>query len=102
MINWSGIYPHYLNENRANDPPQTFNMDRTQEHIFGLSYDPAGKRVAWWVDGMPTGSVSTDNVASIVDTYHYYIIMGNQSHGKVKPYQMYVRYVSAWSGPTAP
>jgi hypothetical protein len=99
MLNWFGIFPNYQHENRANDPPSTFGLDRTQEHVFGLSYDPVGQRVNWWVDGNSVGGVSSDNVPAIVNSYHYYLIMSNQSHGKVVPYQMYVRYFSAWSKP---
>jgi hypothetical protein len=97
LINWYGIYPQYSKQIEANDPPSTFGMDRTQEHIFGLSYDPAGKKVTWWVDGVSVGTASSDGLPPIVNDYHYYLIMYNQSHGLNHPYKMYIRYLSAWS-----
>jgi hypothetical protein len=102
VINWWGNYPNYQHENFGNDPPSTFGMDRTQEHIFGLSYDPSGKKVTWWVDGAAVGSASTAKVPSIVNNHHYYLIIGNQNHGKNRPYKMYVRYFSAWSTAVVP
>jgi hypothetical protein len=102
MINWYGSYPKYQHQNGSNDPPSTFGMDRTQEHIFGLSYDPTGKKVTWWVDGVAVGSASTESVPSIVNTYHYYLIMGAQNHGLNHPYKMYLPYFSAWSSAVAP
>jgi hypothetical protein len=102
MINWSGTYPNYQNQQKVNNPPSTFGMDRTQEHVFGLSYDPIGKQVTWWVDGVNVGSVSTEAVPSIVNSYHYYLIMGAQNHKLHHPYQMYVSYFSAWSKAVPP
>lgn len=102
MINWSGKYPQYEHQNSSNDPASTFGMDRTQEHVFGLSYDPAGKKVTWWVDGAAVGNASTQGLPSIVNDHHYYLIIGNQNHGLNHPYKMYVRYFSAWSGNVVP
>jgi hypothetical protein len=98
MINWWGSWPNYQSKNYGNDPRTTFGMDRTQEHVFGLSYDPNGGKVTWWVDGVNVGSVSTAAVPAIVNNYHYYLIMGAQTHGQNLPYTMYVKYFSAWSG----
>jgi hypothetical protein len=97
MINWWGTYPQYQHQNSSNDPPSTFGMDRTQEHIFGLSYDPVGKKVTWWIDGASVGSASTASVPSIVNNYHYYLIAGAQNHGLKHPYKMYLSHFSAWS-----
>jgi hypothetical protein len=97
MINWYGTYPQYQHKNFGNDPPSTFGMDRTQEHIFGLSYDPVGKKVTWWVDGVAVGNASTESLPSIVNSHHYYLIMGAQNHGLNHPYKMYLPYFSAWS-----
>lgn len=102
VINWWGTYPNYQHHNLDNAPAATANLDRTQEHIFGLSYDPVGKQVTWWVDGSSAGSVSTAEVPAIVNTYHYYVLINNQNHGKNKPYTMSIRYFSAWSGSAAP
>jgi hypothetical protein len=102
LINWYGKYPQYEKQNNGNDPPSTFGMDRTQEHVFGLSYDPVGKKVTWWVDGVSVGSASTDQLPSIVNGYHYYLLINNQSHKLNLPYKMYVRYFDAWSSGVAP
>jgi hypothetical protein len=102
MISWSGNYPNYQHQNFDNVPSSTFGMDRTQLHVFGLSYDPVGKKVSWWTDGVPTGSVSTASVPPIVNSHHYYLLINNQSHGLHRPYKMYVSYFSAWSGLVVP
>ena len=102
MINWYGKYPNYQHDTRGNDPSSTFGMDRTKAHVFGLSYDPKGKQVTWWVDGQNTGSQSTADVPAIVNTHHYFLIMGGQNHGANKPYKMYLHYFSAWSGQDVP
>ena len=102
MISWYGHYPNYQHETKSNDPSQTFGMDRTKTHVFGISYDPKAKQVTWWVDGQSTGSVSTADVPSFVNDQHYYLLMNNQNHGANKPYQMYLHYFSAWSGQDVP
>jgi hypothetical protein len=102
MISWYGHYPNYQHATKSNDPSQTFGMDRTKTHVFGLSYDPKAKQVTWWVDGQSTGSVSTADVPSLVNDHHYYLLMNNQNHGANKPYQMYLHYFSAWSGQDVP
>jgi hypothetical protein len=103
LIYWGGQYPHYEKQNNAsNDPPSTFGMDRTQEHVFGLSYDPAGKKVTWWIDGAAVGSASLERIPSAILGHHYYLLINNQTHKLNRPYKMYVRYFDAWSGQTAP
>ena len=102
LINWSGTYPTFQHQNWSVDPPSTFGMDRTQYHIFGLSYDPKAQRVTWWMDGVNVGSQSSQPIPSIVNTYHYYLIMGAQMHKLNKPYDMYVKYFGAWSGAAVP
>jgi hypothetical protein len=102
LINWYGKYPNYQKQNYGNDPPSTFGMDRTQEHVFGLSYDPIGQKVTWWVDGTAVGSASTATVPSAVNGYHFYLLMNNQSHKLNLPYQMYITYFDAWSQGTTP
>lgn len=102
LIYWYGKYPQYQKTNYGNDPPSTFGMDRTQEHVFGLSFDPVGKKVTWWVDGANVGSASTENIPSLVNGYHYYLLINNQSHKLNRPYKMYVRYFDAWTGGAVP
>jgi hypothetical protein len=102
LIYWYGQYPHYEHQNSGNDPPSTFGMDRTQEHIFGLSYDPSAKKITWWVDGAAVGTASTQHIPSVVDGYHYYLCISNQNHRLNHPYKMYVRYFGAWSSTVVP
>ncbi len=102
VISWSGIYPRYEHQNGSNDPVSSPPMDRTQEHIFGLSYDPVRTTVTWWVDGVSVGSASTAAIPSIVNDHHYYLIMSNQTHGLNRPYKMYIRYFAVWSGNPVP
>lgn len=97
MIYWSGKSPNYQKVNHSNDARSTYGMDRTQEHVFGLSYDPVVKQVAWWVDGAAVGSVSSADVPDIVNTHHYFLLMNNQNHGLNHPYTMTVTHFSAWS-----
>ena len=86
-ISWWGIFPHYERQNGAIDPVSSPPMDRTQEHIFGLSYDPVRATVTWWVDGVSVGSTSTAKMHAIVKEHHYYLIMSNQTHGLNRPLQ---------------
>jgi hypothetical protein len=99
MISWSGTYPNYQNQKWS---VSTSGMDRTQYHVFGLSYDPQAQRVTWWLDGTNVGSASSQAIPSIINSYHYYLIMGAQTHGAHKPYDMYVRYFGAWAGGVVP
>lgn len=102
MISWSGTSPNFKHDNKAVAPSSTFGMDRTQVHVFGLSYDPAGKLVTWWVDGISVGSVSTAGIPTIVNSHHYYLLINNQNHGLNHPYKMYIPYFSAWSSGVVP
>jgi hypothetical protein len=102
MINWYSTYPNYERVASSNDPVSSPPMDRTQEHIFGMSYDPVRSVVTWWVDGVNVGTASTAAVPAVVKTYHYYLIMCNQTHGLNHPYTMYVRYFSAWTASAVP
>jgi hypothetical protein len=95
LINWQGIYPNYTNTT-WNDEGKLPALDRTTEHVFGVSYDPVGQMAAYWLDGASVYSHSTSTIPAIVNTYHYYLIAGAQTHGANKPYEMLVRYMSAW------
>jgi hypothetical protein len=102
MLSWSGIFPHYERQFAANDPVSSPPMDRTQEHIFGLSYDPVRTTVTWYVDGVSVGSASTAGLPAIIKEHHYYLIMSNQTHGLHRPYNMYIRYFTAWAAGPVP
>jgi hypothetical protein len=69
----------------------------TVEHIYGASYDPIGQQVTWWLDGVKMGSQSTASFPAVINSYHYYLIMNATSRGANLPYQMRVRYFSAWT-----
>ncbi len=95
LINWAGIYPYYTRTMNYWRAPTPFNW--TVEHIFGMSFDPIAREVQFYLDGRPTLKASMSTAPTIVDTYHYYFILGARSHGLNKPYQMYVNYVAAYS-----
>ena len=95
VINWWGIYPHY--ERKVFNNIDRSPIDMTVEHIFGASYDPVGRQVTWWLDGVNKGSQSTASFPSIINSYHYYLIMNAASRGAKLPYQMQVRYFAAWT-----
>jgi hypothetical protein len=95
FINYQGIYPNYTRTVNFWRSPHGF--DWTEEHVFGLSFDPVARVVQFYLDGKPTLKASMVASPTIVDAYHYYFILGARSHGLNKPYQMYVNYVAAYS-----
>ena len=95
LINYQGIYPNYTRTTNYWRHPAPF--DWTVEHIFGASFDPIARVVQFYIDGIPTFKASMVTAPTIVDTYHYYFILGTRNHGLLKPYQMYVSYVAAYS-----
>jgi hypothetical protein len=95
LINWQGIYTRYTRTMNYWRAPTPFNW--TVEHIYGMSFDPISREVQFYLDGKPTLKASMAMAPTIVDTYHYYFILGARSHGLNKPYQMYVNYVAAYS-----
>ncbi len=95
LIEYKGIYPNYTRTMNFWRSPTPFTW--TAEHIFGVSFDPIAREVQFYLDGKPTLKASMATAPTIVDTYHYYFILGARSHGLNKPYQMYVSYVAAYS-----
>jgi hypothetical protein len=95
LIDWQGIYPKYANT-VWNDYGKLPALDRTTEHIFGVSYDPVGQVVQFWLDGVATYSHSTSTINDVINTYHYFLLIDAQTHGANLPYEMIVRYLSAW------
>jgi hypothetical protein len=69
------------------------NLDRTQEHIFGISYDAVNHVIRWWVDGVVQPLI----INATLPSHHYYGVFDTSSHGANKAYSMYVRYLSAFS-----
>jgi hypothetical protein len=103
VINWGSGSGSGSTSDTTNLSPPYFgpNIDWTQEHVFGYSYDPIGKKVSYWIDGvkMPL-SISTASFDANIATLHYVLVLQAASHtigaGGV-PYSMLVRYFSAWN-----
>ena len=78
-------------------------VDYTVEHIFGLSYDPIGNAVNWYMDGVSVsgGPVSLSPFGTDlfpgVNAWHWFPILACQSHDGVTAYTTNVRYFSAWT-----
>ena len=95
VLSWTGIWPHYqraFNPNHLSPIP----LDRTHAHTFGASYDPADAKVNWWVDGANQMSAGLPHVPTIAANQHFYLIISAQSHGKNKPYSMFINGVRAY------
>ena len=96
LLSWEGVYPNYTSTLKNNSGQAPHTLDRTSEHIFGVSYDPEGLAVHYWLDGVPAFTASTAAIPAVINTHHYYLIVDAASHGGKLPYTMYVRYESAW------
>jgi hypothetical protein len=100
---WTGIwrgnpdYARVLNLNHVLKTP----LDRSQMHAFGASYDPLQQKVTWWVDGVEQMSAEGPCVPEVAKKQHFYLIMGAQTHGAKKPYQMFISGVRAFVPPTS-
>jgi len=95
---WTGIWhgnPDYARVMNHNNVLQT-PLDRSQRHVFGASFDPVKMQVTWWVDGVQQIVASGDCVPEIAKKQHFYLIMGAQTHGAKKPYQMFISGVRAY------
>jgi hypothetical protein len=98
-INWSGMYPNYKSVDNHN--PWAVDLDLTVEHIFGISIDPIGQQVAWYVDGVMVGKQSTSTLPAVVLSYHYYLVIGLASRGANVPYSGFFRYLAAFTAPVS-
>ena len=94
VINWAGTFPLY-NHRTFNSYGHETALDFTKEHRYGVSYDPATNVLQWYIDDVPTWKTSPPN--SVIKDFHYYVVMAAESHGAYEPYQMYVRYVAAYT-----
>lgn len=100
---WTGIWkgnPDYARVMNKNNVLQT-PLDRSQEHIFGASFDPLKMKVTWWVDGVEQHSATGDCVPEVAKLQNFYLIMGAQTHGAKKPYDMFVSSVKAFVPPSS-
>jgi hypothetical protein len=65
-------------------------------------YDPQNKTVTWWVDGVKQMSAGSPHVPEVGARQNFYLIIGAQSHGRQKPYSMFVSGVRAYVPPSSP
>jgi hypothetical protein len=90
-----GIFPKVTQvQNPNNVCPAP--LDRAKKHTFGSSYDPVKQTVTWWLDGVRQMSAGAPFVPAVAAKQHFYLIISAQSHGKKKPYTMFVSGVRAW------
>jgi hypothetical protein len=95
VIQWAGVWPDYHRRVLANDSDPV--LDRTILHRFGLSYDPRGQRVTWWIDNKSQGSVLVRSFARDIARWpYYYVIVEDKSHAKNTPYDLYLSEVSVF------
>ena len=96
-----GIWPKTKQiQNPNNVSPAA--LDRTKQHTFGSSYDPAKQTVTWWLDGVRQMNAGAPFVPAVAAKQHFYLILSAQTHGKKKPYTMFVSGVRAWVPPRSP
>ncbi|MDD5674152.1 MAG: hypothetical protein PHC61_08320 [Chitinivibrionales bacterium] len=91
------IVQHDQNPNNVVPTP----LDRSQKHIFGLSFDPKKQTVTWWLDGTKHMSAGAPSVAPVAVKQHFYLIMSAQTHGAKKPYTMFISGVRAYVPPSS-
>lgn len=91
---WSGVYPHYERVSMKDLSAQP--LDRTQQHRFGISFDPVLEQATWWIDDRRQKTVSLRGMCQTAKIQHFYIIIGAQNHGKARPYFMAVGRVRAF------
>ncbi len=93
----NGGYQHQQNPNNVSKVA----LDRSQPHVFGASYEPGRKTVTWWVDGQRQMSATEPYVPDVAARQNFYLIMGAQTHGKQKPYELIISGVRAFVPPTS-
>jgi hypothetical protein len=94
VINWTGTYPHYTSQT-LNSYGHDAALDWTVEHRYGVSWNPATNTLQWYIDDVPTWKEVMTN--SVIKDFHYYLVMEAGSHGSHVPYDMLVRYVTAYT-----
>jgi hypothetical protein len=95
---WRGTYPRYHSLHNGNNV-SSVPIDRSKQHTFGASYDPIGQKVTWWVDGEKQMQTASPHVPAVASKQRFYLILSAQSHGKQKPYLMFVSGVRAFVPP---
>jgi hypothetical protein len=94
VINWTGTYPHYTSQ-AFNSWGHDAALDLTVEHIYGISYDPITNTLQWYIDNKPTWKAVPPN--SVIKNWQYFVVMEASSRGSHIPYDMFIRYVAAYS-----
>jgi hypothetical protein len=90
-----GIWPKTTQvQNPNNVAPAA--LDRSKKHTFGGSYDPVKQTVTWWLDGVEQMSAGAPYVPAVAAKQNFYLIISAQTHGKKKPYTMFVSGVRAY------
>jgi hypothetical protein len=77
-------------------------LDRSRKHTFGASYEPARRRVTWWVDGQRQMGAGAPYVPAVAAQQHFYLILSGQSHGAKKPHFTFISGVRAYVPPSSP
>ena len=93
VINWWGTYPQY-GKQVLNSYGHNAALDFTQEHRYGLSYDPVKAVLQWYVDDKPTWK---EPATSLTKNFHYYLVIDSNTHGANKAYTMYMHYITAYT-----
>lgn len=90
-IEWSGSWPNYA---PTISPHGTSGevLDRSRFHRYGFSYDPVDHLAIWWIDGK-RGHQSSINW---MPRFHFYPIVGAQSHGRNVDYSLTLRRLVAF------
>ncbi|WP_374488524.1 hypothetical protein [Zoogloea sp.] len=89
LINWSGIWPDYKMRQNQHNMTSRQPLDRTQAHVFGVSYEPDKRQVTWWIDGVAQMSAGGELIPPIARNHHYYLIMSSQTRKEGRPYLMH-------------
>jgi Calx-beta domain len=94
VLQWSGTSPNFIPKIKnswGTDAP----LDFTKEHIYGISYDPINNVLQWYIDNVPTWRFIP--TGSVIKDFHYFLVMESSSHRLHTPYDMYIRYVAAYT-----
>jgi hypothetical protein len=97
-----GIYEQKYQHIQSPNNVSRVALDRTKKHTFGASYDPRSQTVTWWVDGVKQMSAGSPYVPEVGARQSFYLIVSAQSHGKQKPYSLFVGGVRAYVPPSSP
>jgi hypothetical protein len=98
---FQGIYENGYRQIQNPNNVSPHSLDRPRKHTFGVSYDPVRQTVCWWLDGFRQMSAGAPYVPAIGARQRFYLIISAQSHGKSRPYGLYVSGVRAYVPPAS-